>query len=94
MWISSSLIIGFVFVEDIRNLYLCNVSNKHKALTEIVIMLMKEKEFKEKKRILESLFMNYSGQLNDHLDQERELIMKNIDVILDWYNALIKQKEE
>lgn len=82
-----------MFVEDVRNLYLCNVSNKHKALTEI-IMLMKEKEFKEKKRILESLFMNYSGQLNDHHDQEREMIMKNIDVILDWYNALIKQKEE
>lgn len=55
---------------------------------------MKEMEFKEKKRILESLFMNYSGQLNDHHDQEREMIMKNIDVILDWYNALIKQKEE
>lgn len=94
VWISSSLIKCFVFVEDGRNLYLCNISDKHKALTKIIKMLMKEMEFKEKKRILESLFMNYSGQLNDHHDQEREMIMKNIDVILDWYNALIKQKEE
>ncbi|MFV0584662.1 MAG: hypothetical protein ACK5N4_21815 [Parabacteroides gordonii] len=55
---------------------------------------MKEDDFKERKRFLESLFMNYSGQINDHSDRERDLIMKNIDVILDWYNALIKEKEE
>lgn len=94
MWISSSLIISFVFVEDVRNLYLCNVSNKHKALTEIVIMLMKEKEFKERKEMLEGLFMRYSSLINNRSGQERELIMKHIDVILDWYNDLLKQKED
>lgn len=83
-----------MLVEDSWNLYLCNISDKHRALIKIIVMPMKEDDFKEKKRILESLFMNYSGQLNDHSDQERDLIMKNIDVILDWYNALIKEKEE
>ncbi|WP_303227557.1 hypothetical protein [Parabacteroides goldsteinii] len=55
---------------------------------------MKEEEFKHRKGFLESLFMNYSGQMNDHSDQEKDLIMKNIDVILDWYNALVKEMEE
>ena len=32
--------------------------------------------------------------MNDHSDQEKDLIMKNIDVILDWYNALVKEMEE
>lgn len=34
-------------------------------------MPMKEDDFKERKRFLESLFMNYSGQINDHYDRER-----------------------
>lgn len=55
---------------------------------------MKEDDFEEKKEFLENLFMDYSGELNDHTDLEIELIMKNIDVVLDWYNALIKEMEE
>lgn len=94
MWISRSLINSFVFVEDGRNLYLCNISDKHKALAKIIKMLMKEMEFKEKKGILEGLFMRYSSLINNRSGQEKELIMKNIDVILDWYNDLLKQKEE
>lgn len=83
-----------MLVEDIRKTYLCNVSDKHKALTKINKMLMKEKEFKEKKEMLEGLFMRYSSLINNRSGQEKELVMKNIDVILDWYNDLLKQKEE
>ena len=83
-----------MFVGDVRNLYLCNVSDKHRALIKIILMPMKEEDFKRRKGFLESLFMNYSGQTNDHSDQEKDLIMKNIDVILDWYNALVKEMEE
>lgn len=83
-----------MFVGDLQNLYLCNVSDKHRALIKIILMPMKEEDFKRRKGFLESLFMNYSGQMNDHSDQEKDLIMKNIDVILDWYNALVKEMEE
>lgn len=55
---------------------------------------MKENDFKERKDILEGLFMRYSSMINNRSGQEKDLIMKNIDVILDWYNALLKQKEE
>lgn len=83
-----------MFVGDLLNFYLCNVSDKHRALIKIILMPMKEEDFKRRKGFLESLFMNYSGQMNDHSDQEKDLIMKNIDVILDWYNALVKEMEE
>ncbi len=83
-----------MFVGDLQNFYLCNVSDKHRALIKIILMPMKEEDFKRRKGFLESLFMNYSGQMNDHSDQEKDLIMKNIDVILDWYNALVKEMEE
>ena len=83
-----------MFVGDLQNFYLCNVSDKHRALIKIILMPMKEEDFKRRKVFLESLFMNYSGQMNDHSDQEKDLIMKNIDVILDWYNALVKEMEE
>ena len=55
---------------------------------------MKEEEFKTKKEILKGLFMRYSSLINNRSGQEKDLVMKNIDVILDWYNALLKQKEE
>ena len=83
-----------MFVGDLQNFYLCNVSDKHRALIKIILMPMKEEDFKRRKGFLESLFMNYSGQMNDHSDQEKDLIMKNIDVILYWYNALVKEMEE
>ena len=83
-----------MFVEDVWMLYLCIISNGHRTLIIIIVMPMKEEEFKHRKGFLESLFMNYSGQMNDHSDQEKDLIMKNIDVILDWYNALVKEMEE
>ena len=76
-----------MFVEDVWMLYLCNISNGHRTLIKIIVMPMKEEEFKHRKGFLESLFMNYSGQMNDHSDQEK-------DVILDWYNALVKEMEE
>ena len=57
-------------------------------------MPMEEKDFKEKKMILEGLFMRYSSLINNRSGPEKELVMKNIDVILDWYNDLLKQKEE
>ncbi len=57
-------------------------------------MPMKEEEFKTKKEILKGLFMRYSSLINNRSGQEKDLVMKNIDVILDWYNALLKQKEE
>ena len=57
-------------------------------------MPMKEEEFKTKKEILKGLFMRYSSLINNRSGQETDLVMKNIDVILDWYNALLKQKEE
>lgn len=83
-----------MLVEDSWNLYLCNISDKHRALIKIIVMPMKEDEFNEKKRILEGLFMRYSSMINNRSGQEKDLIMKNIDVILDWYNALLKQREE
>lgn len=83
-----------MFVGDLQNLYLCNVSDKHRALIKIILMPMKEEEFKTKKEILKGLFMRYSSLINNRSGQEKDLVMKNIDVILDWYNALLKQKEE
>ncbi len=83
-----------MFVGDVWNLYLCNVSDKHRALIKIILMPMKEEEFKTKKEILKGLFMRYSSLINNRSGQEKDLVMKNIDVILDWYNALLKQKEE
>lgn len=83
-----------MFVGDFQNLYLCNVSDKHRALIKIILMPMKEEEFKTKKEILKGLFMRYSSLINNRSGQEKDLVMKNIDVILDWYNALLKQKEE
>ena len=58
-----------MFVGDLQNFYLCNVSDKHRALIKIILMPMKEEDFKRRKGFLESLFMNYSGQMNDHSDQ-------------------------
>ena len=83
-----------MFVGDLQNFYLCNVSDKHRALIKIILMPMKEEEFKHRKGFLESLFMRYSSLINNRSGQEKDLVMKNIDVILDWYNALLKQKEE
>ncbi len=83
-----------MFVGDLQNFYLCNVSDKHRALIKIILMPMKEEEFKTKKEILKGLFMRYSSLINNRSGQEKDLVMKNIDVILDWYNALLKQKEE
>ncbi len=57
-------------------------------------MPMKEDDFKERKGMLEGLFMRYSSLINNRSGRDKELIMKNIDVILDWYNDLLKQKEE
>ena len=83
-----------MFVGDLQNFYLCNVSDKHRALIKIILMPMKEEEFKHRKGILKGLFMRYSSLINNRSGQEKDLVMKNIDVILDWYNALLKQKEE
>ena len=52
-----------MFVEDVWMLYLCNISNGHRTLIKIIVMPMKEEEFKRRKGFLESLFMNYSGQI-------------------------------
>jgi hypothetical protein len=94
VWINSLLIKSFVLVEDVRKLYLCNVSFRHRALIKIIVMPMKEDDFKERKGMLEGLFMRYSSLINNRSGRDKELIMKNIDVILDWYNDLLKQKEE
>ena len=83
-----------MLVEDIQNLYLCNISNGHRTLIKIIVMPMKEDDFKERKGMLEGLFMRYSSLINNRSGRDKELIMKNIDVILDWYNDLLKQKEE
>ncbi len=82
-----------MFVEDVWMLYLCNISNGHRTLIKIIVMPMKKKNLNVEKDSGKP-FMNYSGQMNDHSDQEKDLIMKNIDVILDWYNALVKEMEE
>ena len=79
-----------MFVEDVWMLYLCNISNGHRTLIKIIVMPMKEDEFKAKKE----LFMRYSSLINNRSGQEKDMVMKNIDVILDWYNTLLKQKEE
>ena len=83
-----------MFVGDVQMLYLCNISSGHRTLIKIIVMPMKEDEFKAKKELLKGLFMRYSSLINNRSGQEKDMVMKNIDVILDWYNALLKQTEE
>ena len=43
---------------------------------------MKEDEFEAKKELLKGLFMRYSSLINNRSGQEKDMVMKNIDVIL------------
>ena len=55
---------------------------------------LNEQLVEAKKELLKGLFMRYSSLINNRSGQEKDMVMKNIDVILDWYNTLLKQKEE